>query len=680
MNPITELLPAESFLEYAFVRWVLAPAAHLPLVRYVRPQYPVELDARSRPYRIDYVIEGERKRIAVELDGYQYHSDRPAFTYDRLRQNDLAAAGFTVLRFSYDAVRRDTARCVRQLQAILRQDPRLAPHVVEDPVVEVPDMEPDPLAGLGPPGPPREERAYGYFQRTRSRIHFGPLRECQREALKALANYYGRGQTRAACVMSVGAGKTVLGVAAALAFARRRALIVTPGSVIRGTFARALDPEAVGNTLYGLPGGPLLPGTGPPRTLVLDREDGPIQAVSRGDLLAAELLVTNFHALGTGRSAGDLLAKLDPTDIDLIVVDEAHIAATDSYQRLFGHFSGARTLLMSACFQRLDGRPIDADVVYRYRLTDAIADGHAKALRAQRFCPDIRATAYEVVWPDGSREEVVGRDALLALLDDPRKLARVTAKSDASIRQIMRAVRAALHRQAERLHPVKPRVLFSALGERHEAQIARIANEHGIACAYLHHSMTEGEIAAIRRRFELDSGDLQGLVQLRMLGQGYDFPPIAIVVPLRPYGSFSEFYQFIGRGVRLVRGPGVTTDQVLDVVYHAELGLDEHLETLRLENDMDPVPTTDVSPPGGGEAEGAGDGAGTPSQASPDAEVTRERGLVEHRLVHDMARVLQQKAEREREALAQRYAAYASTTEAPLSFEQFVEIARKLSK
>lgn len=476
--------------------------------------------------------------------------------------------------------------------------------------------------------------------------------------------------------MSVGAGKTVLGVAATLAFTRRRALIVTPGSVIRGTFARALDPEAVGNALYGLPGGPLIPGMTSPRTLVLNREDGPIQSVSRDDLLSADVLVTNFHALGTGQEPGDLLAKLDPSDIDLIVVDEAHIAAADSYQRLFDYFAGARTLLMSACFQRLDGRTIDADVVYRYRLTDAIADGHAKALRGQRFQPDALATTYEVVWPDGSCEEIVGRKALLDILDDPRKLARVTAKSDASIDQIMRIVRMVLDRQAERLHPVKPRVLFSALGELHEKQIARIANDHDIPCAYLHHSMTDGEIATIRRRFERDSGDLQGLVQLRMLGQGYDFPPIAVVVPLRPYGSFSEFYQFIGRGIRLVRDAHVDADQILDVVYHAELGLDEHLETLRLENDMDPVSTVEVVPH---LREGAREGEGPTAPTAPSAEVVEEQGQVVHRLIHDRSRVIKQKMEREHEALAQRYAAYAANTEAPLSFEKFVEIIRKLS-
>src|SRR5947207_8756093 len=138
------------------------------------------------------------------------------------------------------------------------------------------------------------------------------------------------------------------------------------------------------------------------------------------------------------------VTKLQPGDIDLIVVDEAHIAAAESYQRSFRHFNRARTLLMSACFQRLDGKPIDADVVYRYRLIDSIADGNAKNLRVHRFAPEAWQTIYEMVWPDGSREEIIGREALLEIVKDERKLAHITAKSDASIRQVMRAVKAAL--------------------------------------------------------------------------------------------------------------------------------------------------------------------------------------------------------------------------------------------
>ncbi|WP_413114451.1 hypothetical protein ACK1X7_00120 [Streptomyces sp. CY1] len=84
-------------------------------------------------------------------------------------------------------------------------------------------------------------------------------------------------------------------------------------------------------------------------------------------------------------------------------------------------------------------------------------------------------------------------------------------------------------------------------------------------------------------------------VQLRMLGQGYDFPPITVVVPLRPYGSFGEFYQFVGRGVRVLRHPGLAADQrYLDVLCHAELGLEDHLEAMCSDNDMDPALLLDV--------------------------------------------------------------------------------------
>jgi superfamily II DNA or RNA helicase len=526
-----------------------------------------------------------------------------------------------------------------------------------------------------------------YFAGARERLNQSTLRRCQREAFAALANYYLSGGKRAACVMSVGAGKTAMAVAACLAFTQRRAMVVTPGSVIRGTFDRALSHDVPQNVLYGLPGGPLLPGWPPPALRTLDRDEGPIRGVTREELRAADLIVTNFHSLGTGEDPDDLLAKLRPEDIDFIVIDEAHIAAAESYQRTFRHFDQARTLLMSACFQRLDGRPIDADVVYRYRLIDSIVDGNAKNLRVRRFAPDVAQTTYEMVWPDGSRQEIVGRRALESYIYNERALQRITAKSTEPIRQVMREVRAALDRQEQLLYPVKPRVLFSALGQRHAEQIAAIANEHGIPSAHLHHTMTEHQIAVTRRRFEQDSGDLQGLVQLKMLGQGYDFPPICVVVPMRPYGSFNEFYQFIGRGIRVLTHPALAgrvgpEQQWLDIIYHAELGLDEHIETIYAENDMDPI-TEHVVPEGWLRSDGErGELPGTLGHdvaQHPEAFVLFERGAIEQRVVHDEARVEQRRLEREHEALAQRYSTYAQSTDNPVSFQQFVEIVRQAS-
>ncbi|MFC5821786.1 hypothetical protein [Nonomuraea harbinensis] len=69
-------------------------------------------------------------------------------------------------------------------------------------------------------------------------------------------------------------GQDRAGVAAALAFTRRRALIVTPGRVIRGTFATASDAGVAGNVLYPLRGGPLPAGVRARVTEVLDSDNG----------------------------------------------------------------------------------------------------------------------------------------------------------------------------------------------------------------------------------------------------------------------------------------------------------------------------------------------------------------------------------------------------------------------
>lgn len=683
-EPAHAAIGADSFLEYAFLRWVLAPATLPAIAARVEPQ--AEVVVGRRHYRLDYEIVGDRIRVAIELDGFRFHSSRGAFTYDRLRQNDLQASGRLVVRFSYDAIRNEVTRCVAQLQAVLARDPSLAALLVSNPVVEAPEMDPDPMHALAPaPGIRPGDDSSEYFASVRERLNQATLRDCQTEAFASLANYYAAGGQRAACVMAVGSGKTALGVAASLAFTRKRALVITPGSVIRGTFDRSFDPEALGNVIYGLPGGPLLPGHSPPRVLTLDRDEGPISAVSREELLSADVILTNFHSLGDGSASEDLLAKLEPQDVDYIVVDEAHIAAAESYRRTFAHFDKARTLLMSACFQRLDGRPIDADVVYRYRLVDSIADGNAKNLRVHRFAPDVAQTTYEMIWPDGSREEIIGREALLELLGDERKLARVTAKSIEPMRQVMRVVRTALDRQAEVLTPVKPRVLFSALGERHAAQIAAVANEFGIPAAYLHHSMGEAQIRETKARFESPAGNLQALVQLKMLGQGYDFPAICLVVPMRPYGSFSECYQFIGRGIRVIQDPALAGrlapgEQFLDVVYHAELGIDEHIDTIYAENDMDPVIEQVELDEEREEPIVTGEGAaGGGSEKTAEAFVLVEHGDIEERIVHGPERIEQARVDRERQALAQRYADYVRSTDSPVSFERYAEIIGQLA-
>ena len=186
---VDALLRSDSFLEHAFLRWVLAPAATPEIARRIQPQRQVEVG--GRPYRLDYEFVGGEHVIAVELDGFEFHGNRYAFSYDRMRQNDLQATGLAVVRFSYDSIRLETRRCVEQLQAVLALDAELARYVIPNPEVPAPDdMDPDPLYALRPMSTLTTSSGGNYFDGARQRLNQRTLRTCQREAFAALANYY----------------------------------------------------------------------------------------------------------------------------------------------------------------------------------------------------------------------------------------------------------------------------------------------------------------------------------------------------------------------------------------------------------------------------------------------------------------------------------------------------------
>jgi very-short-patch-repair endonuclease len=52
------------------------------------------------------------RRLAIELDGYESHRGRRAFSDDRARQNALVLAGWSLLRYSGDQARHDPQRLV----------------------------------------------------------------------------------------------------------------------------------------------------------------------------------------------------------------------------------------------------------------------------------------------------------------------------------------------------------------------------------------------------------------------------------------------------------------------------------------------------------------------------------------------------------------------------------------
>ena len=68
--------------------------------------------------------------------------------------------------------------------------------------------------------------------------------------------------------------------------------------------------------------------------------------------------------------------------------------------------------------------------------------------------------------------------------------------------------------------------------------------------------------------------------------------------------------------------------------------------------------------------------SGTMTAEHPEALVLLEHGHTDQHIVYDARRVEARRVEREREAFAQQYAAYAANTPNPATFEQFMAVIR----
>ena len=74
-----------------------------------------------RPDLLFWTLDDPKFRLVVECDGFDYHSDRDAFTRDRQRDRVLRVGGFDVGRFSGSEIHRDPPAVAEELFQIMRQ-------------------------------------------------------------------------------------------------------------------------------------------------------------------------------------------------------------------------------------------------------------------------------------------------------------------------------------------------------------------------------------------------------------------------------------------------------------------------------------------------------------------------------------------------------------------------------
>jgi hypothetical protein len=82
-----------------------------PIIRGLVCQYPIGR------YRVDFAIPDEK--IAIEIDGREFHSTADQLTKDARRQREIQSLGWTVIRFSGSEIYENAYICANKIRNLI---------------------------------------------------------------------------------------------------------------------------------------------------------------------------------------------------------------------------------------------------------------------------------------------------------------------------------------------------------------------------------------------------------------------------------------------------------------------------------------------------------------------------------------------------------------------------------
>ena len=389
------------------------------------------------------------------------------------------------------------------------------------------------------------------------------LREPQRDAHRAVRQHFASSNEQAIIQIPVGCGKT--GVIATLPFgiAKGRTLVITPNLTIRRGVAEALDFSNPKNFWR--------------RTSALhDFSAGPYRAVLDGvdanlhDCNESHFVVTNIQQLAS--SADRWLPQFPPNYFDMILVDEGHHNVAPSWTKVFERFPNAKVVSLTATPFRSDGVRPSGNIIYRYPFIRAMVNGYIKQIHSSNIEPE------ELYFTFGDDELKHSLEEVMQLREEAW-FRRGVALSPECNRHIVDASLKHLEEMRERTgYPHQ--LIAVACSVDHARQVRSLYEERGYGAQEIHSDMDkdrqEGVLDALRR------GQLDCIVQVQMLGEGFDHPPLSVAAVFRPFRSLSPYIQFVGRVMRVIHESAPEhPDNHAFIVSHVGLSNDEHWDDFR---------------------------------------------------------------------------------------------------
>lgn len=378
-----------------------------------------------------------------------------------------------------------------------------------------------------------------FQDRDPSIIENPKLRVPQREAYAALKEFASTtsNDREVGIVLPVGCGKSGCITLAPFAFLSERTLVVAPGLKIAEQLYKDFDPTK--SDMFYIKCGVL---TGRPYPEPVEIRGS---STNRGDLDGSHVVITNIQQLQGQENRW--LSSLPDDYFELILFDEGHHSVAETYESLKKKFPAARIVNFSATPLRADGQMMAGKVLYSFPIFRAIKEGYVKRLKALVLNPRTLRYVRRV---DGEEIEVS--------LDEVRRLGEQEADFRRSIvtsKETLVTIVDASIRELERIRNEsgdnKHKVIASALNYEHCRQIVEAYRARGCRVDYVHSKEDSASNDAVMKK--LEAHDLDVIVQVRKLGEGFDHPFLSVAAVFSIFASLSPFVQFVGRVMRVIK-------------------------------------------------------------------------------------------------------------------------------
>lgn len=337
-------------------------------------------------------------------------------------------------------------------------------------------------------------------------------------------------------VLPTGVGKTGLIGLLPFHICKGRALIITPQLTIKDTVIDSLDPDNPESFWYK-------------RNIFKKVEETPClveykNGIKREILDVANVVILNIQKLQT-RLASSPLNYLPEDYFDMIIIDEAHHSTANTWVETVNHFDKAKVVKLTGTPIRTDGVELAGELIYKYKLSQAMAKGYVKSLRNFEYIPEKLLLTID----NDENKTYTVEDILKLGLRDEDWIRRSVAFSKECSESVVKESLALLNEKRRDGSKVPHKIIAVACSITHAEQIKQIYVEKGYRAEVIHSKQEVEKQNKIKN--DIDNHRLDVIIHVAMLGEGYDHPYLSVAAIFRPFRSELPYEQFIGRVLRV---------------------------------------------------------------------------------------------------------------------------------